>query len=175
MALQRGIVKLEDYNPNWENEYKKEEELLKSVLKDKIIEMHHVGSTSIPGLKAKPIIDILIVIKSLNEIPCIEELLKPYSYENRGEQGVIGRIFFAKGPDNARSHYIHFTTMNSETYFNQLYFKKYLLSHPDYIKEYNDLKVSLANKYANERKLYTQGKDEFIKNIIKHAKEEFDK
>ena len=82
MALKRGIVELVDYDSNWDNEYRKEEELLRRVLKNRIKEIHHIGSTSIPGLKAKPIIDILIVIDSLNEISEIEEILKKYNYEN---------------------------------------------------------------------------------------------
>ena len=64
MALKRGIVELEEYNQNWKKEYKKEEKLLKKLLGDKIIEIHHIGSTSIVGLKAKPVIDILVVLKS---------------------------------------------------------------------------------------------------------------
>ena len=94
MALKRGIVELEDYNSNWEKEYLEEEQLLKKVLGSKIIEIHHIGSTSIPNLKAKPVIDILLVIENLDKINEIEELLKPYDYENRGPQGVDDRFFF---------------------------------------------------------------------------------
>ncbi|MEG1149933.1 MAG: GrpB family protein [Bacilli bacterium] len=173
MALQRGIVQLEDYNSNWKNDYEKEEKLLKEVLKDKIVEIHHIGSTSIVGLKAKPIIDILIVIKKFDEINEIENLLKEYDYENRGQQGIDDRYFFAKGPDDARSHYIHFTVPNSNTYFNQVYFKRYLIDHPEYIDKYCDLKQELAKKYANERKKYTESKNEFITNVINLAKEEY--
>lgn len=174
MALKRGIVELVDYDEQWNEEYKKEEELLKSVLADRIFEIHHIGSTSIKGLKAKPVIDILVVIKSLEEIPEIEAMLKPYDYENRGQQGVSDRYFFAKGPEDARSHYIHFVEPNSDTYYNQVYFKKYLLEHPEYIKKYCDLKQELANKYADERSKYTKGKNDFITNVIKLAKEEYD-
>ena len=78
MALKRGIVELAEYNSNWKKEYEKEEKLLKEVLGDRIIEIHHIGSTSIEGLKAKPVIDILVVINSLDEINEIEEMLKPY-------------------------------------------------------------------------------------------------
>ncbi|HPE15061.1 MAG TPA: GrpB family protein [Bacilli bacterium] len=173
MALQRGIVELEDYNSNWKEDYEREEKILKEVLKDRIIEIHHIGSTSIVGLKAKPVIDILIVINSLEEITEIENLLKDYDYSNRGQQGVNDRYFFAKGPEDARSHYIHFTEPKSNTYFNQVYFKRYLIEHPDYIKKYCDLKQELAEKYADERPKYTQGKNEFITNVINLAKEEY--
>ena len=173
MALKRGIVELVDYNENWVKEYEEEEKLLKDVLKDKIIEIHHIGSTSIPGLKAKPVIDILIVIDSLKNISEIEELLKPFDYENRGTQGVEDRFFFAKGPEDARTHYIHFTEPNSNTYYNQILFKKYLINHPEYIQNYFDLKQNLAEKYANERPKYTQGKNDFIKKVIDLAKKEY--
>lgn len=174
MALKRGIVELEEYNSKWKEEYEKEEKVLKEVLKDRIIEIHHIGSTSVEGLKAKPVIDILVVINSLSEINEIEELLKDYDYSNRGQQGVSDRYFFAKGPEDARSHYVHFVEPNSATYYNQVYFKKYLIEHPEYIKKYCDLKSELAEKYADERPKYTQGKNEFITNVIKLAKEEYD-
>ena len=174
MALKRGTVELEDYNKDWSKEYKKEEKLLKKVLGKRIIEIHHIGSTSIEGLKAKPIIDILIVIKSLDEIGEIEELLKDYDYTNRGPQGVDDRMFFAKGREDARTHYIHFVEPNSNTYYNQVYFKRYLIEHPKYIKEYCKLKEDLAKKYKDERSKYTQGKNEFITSIINKAKEEYD-
>lgn len=173
MALKRGIVELENYDSNWKKEYLKEEKLLKEVLKDKIIEIAHVGSTAIEGLKAKPVIDILIAIKSLDEIPEIENILKDYDYSNRGPQGVDDRCFFAKGPEDARTHYIHFTELNSNTYYNLKYFKKYLLNHPEYIKKYCDLKQELALKYADERPKYTAGKNDFIKSVIALAKEEY--
>lgn len=173
MALQRGIVELENYDKKWKDDYKKEEKLLKKVLGDIIIEIHHIGSTSIEGLMAKPVIDILIVINDFNEISKIEEILKDYDYENRGPQGVSDRFFFAKGPEVARSHYIHFTYPKSNTYYNQIYFKKYLIEHPEYIKKYCDLKQELAKKYADERPKYTQGKNEFISEVIRLAKEEY--
>ena len=174
MALKRGIVELENYNKKWEEDYQTEEKLLKEVLKDFLVEIHHVGSTSIPGLKAKPIIDILVVIKSLNDIPRIEKILNNYNYSNRGQQGVSDRCFFVKGPEEARTHYVDFVEPKSNTYYNLVYFKKYLIEHSKYIKEYCDLKDDLAKKYANERSKYTAGKNDFVTKIIKLAKEEYD-
>ena len=174
MALKRGIVKLDEYTNDWEKEYLKEEKLLKSLLKDKIIEIHHIGSTSIPGLKAKPIIDILIVLKNFDYIDDITNILEPYGYENRGKQGIDDRFFFAECPDDAGTHYIHFTLPNSDTYYNQIYFKKYLIEHPEYIQKYCDLKEKLAKQYTNDRPKYTKGKDEFIKSVITKAHQEYD-
>ncbi len=147
MALKRGTVKLENYQDNWNTEYEKERNLLLKVLKDYIKEIHHVGSTSIKGLKSKPIIDILIVIDNLNQIPEIEEILNNYDYSNRGTHGIEDRYFFAKGSEEARTHYLHITLNKSDTYYNQLYFKKYLTDHPEYIEKYCHIKEELANKY----------------------------
>lgn len=174
MALKRGIVELAEFDSNWTLEYEKEKELLSKVLGEKAIEIHHVGSTSIKGLKAKPVIDILVVIEDLNKIEEIEDLLKEYDYSNRGHQGVEDRYFFAKGPEDSRTHYIHFVEKNNNTYYNLVYFKRYLLDHPESIDEYCELKQDLALKYPEERSKYTAGKNEFITNIIKKAKEEYD-
>ena len=174
MALKRGIVELEGYQNKWQEEYQEEAQLLSKVLGSLILELHHVGSTSIPGLKAKPIIDMLLVVKNFDEIAKITDLLKPYDYENRGKQGIDDRYFLAKGPDDARTHYLHITIPHSNTYYNQLYFKKYLLDHPQYITKYMALKETLAQKYALERPKYTAGKDAFIKEVVQLAKNEYD-
>lgn len=174
MALKRGIVELEEFNEQWAEDYKKEEKILKEVLGDKLIEVHHIGSTSIPGLKAKPVIDILAVIPSLENINEVEELLKDYDYSNRGSQGVPDRMFFAKGPEDSRTHYVHFVEPGSKTYYNQIYFKRYLIEHPEYIKKYCELKQELAEKFADDRPKYTGGKNEFITDVLNKAKEEYD-
>lgn len=173
MGLKRGVVLLDNYSENWVKQYLLEETFLKDKLKNYILEIEHVGSTSIPGIKAKPIIDILIVIESLNKIDEIENILSKYGYYNRGGQGVDDRCFFAKGEEDARTHYIHFTTFKSKTYYNLLYFKKYLIEHPEYITRYCDLKEELAKKYRDDRKKYTAEKNNFIKAIINLAMEEY--
>lgn len=174
MALKRGTVSLEEHSSLWKEEYEKEEKLLKELLKDYIIEIHHVGSTSINNLKAKPIIDILVVLETLENINEIETILTPYDYTNRGPQGVEDRMFFAKGSEDARTHYIHFTTPKSKTYYDQVYFKRYLNEHPEYIEKYSNIKEELALKYPEDRKMYTSGKHDFITSVIKLAKEEYD-
>lgn len=173
MGLKRGIVVLEDYNLDWVNEFKKEKEILENVLGDIVLEIEHVGSTAINGLKAKPIIDILMLIDSFDNIYKIEEILKKYDYTNMGMQGVIDRYFFAKGSDDNRTHYLHIVDMKGNTYYNQILFRDYLNKYPLYVKKYCDLKQELANKYADDRKKYTALKSDFISDVISMAKEEF--
>ena len=173
MALKRGIVKLENYQNNWVKEYEEGGKTIQKLLGSRVLEIHHIGSTSIPGLEAKPIIDMLLVIKSFDEIDEIDEILNPYAYENRGMQGVSDRYFFAKGPDGARTHYLHITTPFSDTYYNQIYFKKYLLEHPEYIQKYAELKKDLARQFKDERAKYTAGKSAFIQEVVRLAKKEY--
>ena len=167
MALKRGTVELADYSTEWTQEYEQEAKLLREVLAGKFMEINHVGSTSI--------IDMQIVVESLDIVPEIDEILKKYDYTNRGGQGLTDSILFVKGPEDARTHYVHTEVYKSDSYYNHLYFKKYLLEHPEYIEEYCKLKEELALKYPNERPKYTQGKNEFISSVIKMAKEEYDK
>lgn len=173
MPLQRGIVKLEDYNEKWHDDYIVEEKLLMDVLGDIILEIHHVGSTAIKGLMAKPIIDILLVVNSLEQIEEIEKRLVNLGYINMGCQGIEDRYFFPKGSDEARTHYLHIVEPKSETYYNQILFRNYLNEHQEYVKKYCDLKQELALKYACDRKKYTAAKSDFIKSVVKLAKEEY--
>jgi GrpB-like predicted nucleotidyltransferase (UPF0157 family) len=173
MGLKRGIVVLEDYNLDWVNQFNKEKEVLEYVLGNFVLEIHHVGSTAISGLKAKPIIDILMVIDSFCNIDKVEEILKEYDYTNMGMQGISDRYFFAKGSDDNRTHYLHIVDMKGNTYYNQILFRDYLNKYPMYVKKYCDLKQELANKYADDRKKYTALKAEFISDVIGMAKEEF--
>jgi GrpB-like predicted nucleotidyltransferase (UPF0157 family) len=166
-------IKLENYNPKWSEEYKKEEELLKSLLGNKIRHIEHVGSTAIEGVKAKPIIDILVVIKDMDQIPEIENILKDYGYENKGSQGFSDRMFFVKGPLDNRKFYVHFTKHKSITYCNQIYFKRYLNEHIELMQQYSDLKANLARKYPHDNASYTSGKNDFIAGVLKLARRDY--
>lgn len=172
MGVKRGTVQLENYTSEWVKSFEKEKKLLNKVLKGKILSVEHVGSTSIPGLKSKPIIDICVGVKNLEDVLQFEPLLKPYGYHFRGHQGVMDRYFFAKGPEENRTHYVHFETIDSDSYSNHILFRDYLIRHPEYIKKYEELKESLAEQYPEERSKYTAGKADFIQSVIKLAKEE---
>ena len=173
MVLQREIVKLEEFNENWKNEYLEEEKLLKDILGDRIVSIHHIGSTAIKGLMAKPIIDILMVVDDLDIVLELEELLRDYNYTNRGLQGVMDRYLFVKGSEEARTHYVHIVLPKSKIYYNQILFRDYLNKYPEYVKKYCKLKQELALKYSDDRKMYTASKSEFINSVIELAKQEF--
>ena len=173
MSLKVGTVNLDEYNINWKEMYVDEEKRLKDLLKDNIIEVMHVGSTSIEGLCAKPVIDIMITVRKLEDVEKFKHLFSSeLGYDFRDDGGVKGEYLVRKGSEDARTHFIHIIEENSERYDNFVYFKKYLETHPDKKEEYKILKEELSKKYADDRKSYTASKNDFIQNIISLYKKE---
>ncbi len=171
IGLQRKKVKLSSFNPVWQKLYKKEAKFLCSAIGKYILDIQHVGSTSIPGAKAKPIIDIAIGVANLkNAEKCVKPLTQ-LGYEYKYNAGVRGRRFFAKGSEKNRTHYIHIVKLNGRVWGNYILFRDYLRKHRAVVKEYNELKEKLAKKYKNDRYTYTAKKDPFIKGIIKKSTE----
>lgn len=173
IGLSRGIVKLSPYTDQWKNEFNKEKELLNSTVGDHVLAIEHVGSTSIEGLDAKPIIDIAMGVKSLDTVNDFRELLESIGYNYRGDGGIEGRVLFAKGSEELRTHHLHIEVLNSNIWENHIYFRDYLRLHMEYIDEYSKLKNELALKFADDRGAYTKEKDKFISMVLEKAMEEF--
>ena len=161
-----GIV---SYNPNWKEIYKEESKKIKNVLSDIIVDIHHIGSTAIPGIKAKPVIDILVEVKDIEAVGRYNNKMEELGYEVMGEHGIPKRRFFRKG-GNKRTHHIHIFQVGNEEIERYINFKEYLIAHPDKAWEYSKLKEKLANKYTYDVENYTNGKSDFIKEIDRKAK-----
>ena len=161
-----GIV---SYDPNWKDMYKEESEKIKNVLSDIIIDIHHVGSTAIPGIKAKPVIDILVEVKDIEGVDQYNYKMRELGYEVMGEYGIPKRRFFRKG-GNKRTHHIYIFKVGNEEIERHINFKEYMIAHPDKGQEYSKLKEKLANKYTYDVENYTNGKSDFIKGIDRKAK-----
>lgn len=172
IGLARRSVKIIPYSFEWKEAYKQEERLLYSLLDEIAIDIQHVGSTSIEGLDSKPIIDIAIGVKSLDDLDKFRRLLEGIGYQFRGDVGAEGRMF-AKGSEDLRTHYLHIEILNGELWKNHIYFRDYLRLNKKSVEEYSRLKKDLALKYADDRGSYTNAKNEFIKSILKKAEEEF--
>ncbi len=149
--------------------YKEESEKIKNILNDIILDIHHIGSTAIPGIKAKPVIDILVEVKNIEEVDRYNHKMKELGYEAMGEHGIPKRRFFRKGGNN-RTHHIHIFQMGNEEIERHINFKEYLVAHPDKAREYSELKEKLANKYTYDAENYTNGKGDFIKKIDRKAR-----
>src|SRR6056297_2564109 len=102
--MSKRKIEVVEYDKNWPKLFKEEADLIREIFKDEIIEIFHIGSTSVPGLKAKPIIDIMPIVKKIEEVDKKNEDMKKIGYEPKGEYGIIGRRFFMKGGDD-RSHH----------------------------------------------------------------------
>jgi len=170
LGLKRGMVKLTSHHEKWVELYKKEQKFLSSVLKDLKIEIEHIGSTAIPGVLAKPIIDIMIIVSKDKEIKKIYNALGNAGYEDRGAQGVKGRRLFVKGPEKKRTHHLHVVKKESSEYNKLMLFRDYLRSCKKTREEYNEIKKRLVKKFSDSRPLYTKAKSIFINDILKKAK-----
>lgn len=173
VGLDRDKVVLFPYDEKWKKEYKKEKEILDSLLKGIEYRIEHVGSTSIEGLSAKPVIDIAIGTNDIETVIKIGDILANNGYDTENSLDTKGEIFAGKGARDSRTHYIHIQKIGSTYWNNFIYFKKYLLEHPNLIKEYEALKKKLASVYFDDRKKYTAAKNEFISDILRKAKEKY--
>lgn len=170
IGLKRGTVKLVSYNPKWKTSFEREKKRIQKALGNLAISIEHVGSTAIPELSAKPIIDIAIIVKSIKSPGKLVRILESLGYEFKKDDDVLGRLFFTKGPESKRTHYIHVVKFKGKEWKKLTLFRDYLLSHKQAIQKCSGLKNKLAKDYALDRKSYTSGKNEFIRDIIKKAK-----
>jgi len=170
IGLAKGTVKLAPYSDKWVQLFEKEKEALIECLGDLIIDIQHVGSTAIEGLEAKPIIDILIGIKKLDEgFQCIEPL-KNLGYEFKGSLGKSNRFFFSKGDESCKTHHVHIVEFGDINWENLILFRDYLREHPKVKEEYEKLKKYLSKEYEADREAYTSNKVDFILKIVEQAK-----
>jgi len=169
-------VQLVPYNRQWallaELEIKKLREILPTA---HVIDIQHVGSTAIPGMLAKPIIDIQVAVDSLTAIKQIAvDRLQTQQYVYWNENPDLERMFFVKGMPpfgEKRTHHVHMVELASQHWQSKILFRDYLIAHPDMAHEYEQLKIKLAQQYTYDREQYTQAKTEFINAILHKVKE----
>lgn len=153
-----------EHNPDWKILFQKEVTLIKRVLnKDFITRIEHFGSTAVPGLAAKPIIDILIGVNSLAEAKQTASPLESLGYAYWVDNPDPQRMFFVKGlpPNSPRTHHIHMVEPDS-ILWERLLFRDYLRQHPEEAARYAQLKRQLAQRFISDREAYTQGKSEYM-------------
>jgi len=170
IGLEKGTVRLDPYTDEWERIFKEEAARLQAALGSDILDIQHVGSTSIPGMTAKPIIDIAIAVRNIKDASVCIAPVEELGYEYKGENGIPGRLFFAKG--SPRTHHIHINEMGSRGWQNQILFRDYLILHPDFAREYAHLKLELAQRYPTDRQSYLDCKAPFIERVLRLASSE---
>lgn len=158
------MKELVPHNPQWASEFRKESASISIALGDMVSAIHHIGSTSIPGIHAKPIIDLLVEVFAINRIDAKNPAMVDIGYECMGEYGISGRRYFRKNnAQGARTHHIHMFDVNSEHVFRHLAFRDYLVAHPTKAQEYSAIKQALVKEHKGDWNLYLDGKDPFIK------------
>ena len=166
LGVEINTVKLEEYNPKYKELFCKEKEHLLNLLQDRVVQIEHVGSTSMPGIVSKPIIDMVVAVKDLNKIKEIEDILVGEGYIYRGPiEAENDRYQFLKGNSIKRDFHIYFTTLNSNVWYDYVLYRDYMLSHENELKKYETLKKKLAKLYPNDRRNYLKHKQGFINEI----------
>ncbi|HLO14300.1 MAG TPA: GrpB family protein [Anaerolineales bacterium] len=171
--LNRPIVVV-DYDPQWPVLFEQEKQQIIAALGNQVLLIEHIGSTAVPGLAAKPIIDIGVGIRSLAEaqdlIPSIESL--KYIYEPVLEQLLPARRFFWKGTPAIHTYHLHLTEVDSPVLLRPIRFRDYLREHPESAGEYGALKKKLAKRCKQDIGAYVAGKAALVESIMKQAEQE---
>jgi GrpB-like predicted nucleotidyltransferase (UPF0157 family) len=170
LGLQPGIVRLVAYTSDWHFLFLEEETRLRQAIGQWAVDIQHIGSTSIPNLVAKPLLDVGVALARYEDgYQCIEPL-QQLGYEYRGARDIAGRHYFVKGRPS--THHIHMFEQSHEAWMNYLVFRDYLRAHPTVAQTYGTLKRQLAAQFAHDRVAYQQGKAPFIQHILQQIKQE---
>jgi len=164
--INKRIVEVVPHDPNWQRKFKDEAKKIKKIFEEIFIAIYHIGSTAIPLVKAKPIIDILVEGTDINKVDSYNKQMEELGYEVLGEYGIPKRRFFQKGGNN-RTHHVHIFEKGSPHIKRHIDFRDHLNSHPKVAKEYSLLKEKLSKKYRYDIDKYQAGKESFIKKIDK--------
>ena len=164
LGLERGVVRLVAYDPRWATLFLEESARLQPLLPQGV-KLEHIGSTAVPGLAAKPVLDILAGYESVAALPACIEVLVAAGYRHRGEQGIPGREFFRKG--EPRAYHIHLAERGGGFWTEHLTFRDALRAQPALRDAYSRLKRDLAERYPNDREAYIEGKGPFVHEVLR--------
>ncbi|QPC46966.1 GrpB family protein [Mangrovibacillus cuniculi] len=167
IGQKRGTVSLIHYKEEWSEIFHKDKNMILQILGNNIVDIQHVGSTAIPGISAKPIIDILVGLKNIFETESFISKLEEKNYKYRPNASTKDRLFFIKGTEDFRTHHLHVVQHDSNEWNRMIHFRDYLRENVNVALEYNKLKEELAVKFPNNREEYTKGKEDFVKQIEK--------
>lgn len=158
------------HNPDWQRQFEQASEVLRGVITDNLVAIHHIGSTAIPGIYAKPIIDILAEVSDIEQIDTQTSTLVLLGYEAMGEYGIPGRRYFRKHNEvGERIHHLHIFPTGSAEIARHLVFRDYLIAHPEDAQAYSRLKQRLVVAYPQDIEAYMDGKDGFIQAVEQQA------
>ena len=162
-----------DYDPGWTAEFIDEASKIFAAISDKVVAIEHIGSTAVPGLGAKPIIDVMFAVDAIADAhECIAPL-RSIGYEYIPYPDFPERLFFRDGPMGDGPHHLHATEFLSDFWEEKLLFRDFLRTHSEVAQQYYELKTQLAEKYGSDREIYepyTVAKSYFIESVLARAR-----
>ena len=164
--MSRPAVHLKPHDPRWVVDYECEPAAIRMAVSDVFVGMYHIGSTAIPGIRAKPVIDMLAVVRNVEALDARSPQVEALGYEVMEEFGIPGRRYFREDDAHGnRTHQIHAFAACSPQIARHIAFRDFLRAHPEYAKEYDALKQRLAALFPSDISASTDGKDEFIARV----------
>jgi GrpB-like predicted nucleotidyltransferase (UPF0157 family) len=163
-------VEVVPHDPKWREAFEVESKRVTDALGTNVVAIHHIGSTAIPNIYAKPIIDLLVEVRDIIKVDRQSSSMQSLGYEVMGEFGIAGRRYFRK--DNQagiRTHHTHIFKVDSEQVERHLAFRDYMIAHPEDAQRYSELKRWLAREHPTNIDGYVDGKDGFIREVDKKA------
>lgn len=161
------IVTYDDRWPAW---FAEEKERLLALLQPLAVTIEHIGSTAVPGLAAKPILDISMALTDRDQIATYSDGLRTLRYEEVPINPVFERRLFCKGPYNEGTHHLHITNVGSTVWAEPLLFRDYLRAHPAVVTAYAQVKREAATRHQNDLNGYHDDKSGFITTIMEQAR-----
>ena len=169
LGLRGNTVRVSPYSSEWPRLFLEERERLDRCIGEYVLDIQHVGSTSIPGMAAKPILDIAIAVENFEEAARCVQPIEQLGYQYRGENGIPRRHYFTKG--DPRTHHLHMVELHSENWAITICFRDQLRQRADLAQEYAALKLCLAEQFPTDRTAYQDGKADFIQRVLQQARE----
>jgi len=167
LGIPRDIVRLVPYTPEWVRLFDEERRQLQDAVGEHVLDIQHIGSTAIPGMIAKPLLDIAIAVADFEAARVCVEPIAALGYEYRGEGGIPRRHYFVKG--EPRTHHVHMVEIGSQDWRQCLLFRDHLIRHPEAARQYAELKRLLAAEHRTDRAHYQAGKAAFVERILERA------
>ena len=163
-------VEVVPHDPRWRDAFEAEAKQVAAALGDNVVAIHHIGSTAIPDIYAKPVVDLLVEVRDVTEVDGRSSSMESLGYEVMGEYGIPGRRYFRKDDrEGIRTHHIHAFEAGSAEAVRHLAFRDYMIAHPVDAQSYSELKRRLAEEHPQSMDAYIDGKDGFIREIDRRA------
>ena len=164
LGVPKNKVILLPHSDAWAEEYGEVKEHFLRAFGNEIVAIEHVGSTAIPGIIAKPMLDLAIVFRAMTEQ--VFRKMEEYKYIYYGEVAPGKYLFLQKGENGVSLQHVHcYASKDTTLFYEQIQFRDYLRTHSEYAKEYEELKMHLNMLYSDDRKKYTAGKQVFFDKI----------